>query len=87
LIHLTHCLAVALAPDVTVNCVAPGLVEGTRMVERVPEAMKQTARAQSVHGRTGNAGDIAEMVVGYCRMESVTGQTVVADGGNPMGMR
>src|SRR5215813_5342427 len=29
LIHLTHCLAVALAPDVTVNCVAPGLVEGT----------------------------------------------------------
>jgi 3-oxoacyl-[acyl-carrier protein] reductase len=48
LIHLTHCLAVALAPDVTVNCVAPGLVEGTRMAERVPEAMKQMARAQSV---------------------------------------
>jgi 3-oxoacyl-[acyl-carrier protein] reductase len=37
LIHLTHCLAVALAPDVTVNCIAPGLVEGTRMAERVPE--------------------------------------------------
>ena len=30
LIHLTRCLAVALAPDVTVNCVAPGLMEGTR---------------------------------------------------------
>jgi 3-oxoacyl-[acyl-carrier protein] reductase len=87
LIHLTHCLAVALAPDVTVNCVAPGLVEGTRMAERVPEAMKQMARAQSVLGRTGSADDIAQMVVGYCRMESVTGQTVVADGGNPMGMR
>src|ERR1700720_1259292 len=84
LIHLTHCLAVALAPDVTVNCVAPGLVEGTRMAERVPEAMKQMARAQSVLGRTGSADDIAQMVVGYCRMESVTGQTVVADGGNPM---
>jgi 3-oxoacyl-[acyl-carrier protein] reductase len=27
LIHLTRCLAVALAPDVTVNCIAPGLVE------------------------------------------------------------
>ena len=87
LIHLTHCLAVALAPDVTVNCVAPGLVEGTRMAERVPETMKQMARAQSVLGRTGSADDIAQMVVGYCRMESVTGQTVVADGGNPMGMR
>ena len=87
LIHLTHCLAVALAPDVTVNCVAPGLVEGTRMAERLPEAMKQMARAQSVLGRTGSADDIAQMVVGYCRMESVTGQTIVADGGNPIGMR
>ena len=87
LIHLTHCLAVALSPDVTVNCVAPGLVEGTRMAERVPEAVKQMARAQSVLGRTGSANDIAQMVVGYCRMESVTGQTIVADGGNPMGMR
>lgn len=87
LIHLTHCLAVAMAPDVTVNCVAPGFVEGTRMAERVPEAMKQQARALSVLGRTGSADDVAQMVVAYCRMESVTGQTLVADGGNPMGMR
>jgi 3-oxoacyl-[acyl-carrier protein] reductase len=87
LIHLTHCLAVALAPDVTVNCIAPGLVEGTRMAERVPEAMKQMARAQSVLGRTGSANDIAQMVVSYCRAESITGQTVVVDGGNPIGMR
>ena len=87
LIHLTHCLAVALAPDVTVNCIAPGLVEGTRMAERVPEAMKQMARAQSVLGRTGSADDIAQMAVTYCRADSVTGQTVVVDGGNPTGMR
>ncbi|MET3844078.1 SDR family oxidoreductase [Bradyrhizobium sp. OAE829] len=86
LIHLTHCLAVALSPDVTVNCVAPGLVEGTRMAERVPDAVKQSARAQSVLGRTGSADDIAQMVVAYCRTDSVTGQTIVVDGGNPMGM-
>src|SRR4029079_13889585 len=30
LIHLTRCMSVALAPDVLVNCVAPGLLEGTR---------------------------------------------------------
>jgi len=87
LIHLTHCLAVALAPDVTVNCVAPGFVEGTRMAERVPEAMKQMVRAQSVLGRTGSADDIAQMVVTYCRADSMTGQTIVVDGGNPVGMR
>jgi 3-oxoacyl-[acyl-carrier protein] reductase len=87
LIHLTHCLAVALSPDVTVNCVAPGFVEGTRMAERVPAAMKQMVRAQSVLGRTGSAEDVAQMVVTYCRADSVTGQTIIVDGGNPLGMR
>jgi 3-oxoacyl-[acyl-carrier protein] reductase len=87
LIHLTHCLAVAMAPDVTVNCIAPGLVEGTRMAGRLPEAVAQTARTQSVLERTGSADDIAQMAVAYCRADSVTGQTIVVDGGNPMGMR
>jgi hypothetical protein len=87
LIHLTHCLAVALAPDVTVNCIAPGLVEGTRMADRVPEEMKQQARSQTVLGRTGSAQDIADQVVTFCRAESVTGQVIVVDGGMPGGMR
>jgi NAD(P)-dependent dehydrogenase (short-subunit alcohol dehydrogenase family) len=87
LIHLTRCLAVALAPDVAVNCIAPGLVEGTRMAGRLPEAMKQVLRTQTVLGRSGSADDIAQMAVAYCRADSVTGQTVVVDGGNPIGMR
>jgi 3-oxoacyl-[acyl-carrier protein] reductase len=87
LIHLTHCLAVALAPDVTVNCVAPGLVEGTRMAERVPEEVKRRVRGQAVLGRTGSAQDIAEQVITFCRAESVTGQVLVVDGGLPGGMR
>jgi 3-oxoacyl-[acyl-carrier protein] reductase len=87
LIHLTHCLAVALAPDVTVNCIAPGLVEGTRMAGRVPEDMKQQRRSQAVLGRTGSAQDIAEQVVTFCRVESITGQVIVVDGGVPGGMR
>ena len=87
LIHLTHCLAVAMAPDVTVNCIAPGLVEGTRMAERLPEEVKQSARSQVTLGRTGSADDIAQMAVAYCRADSVTGQTIVVDGGAPIGMR
>jgi 3-oxoacyl-[acyl-carrier protein] reductase len=87
LIHLTHCLAVALAPEVTVNSVAPGLVEGTRMSARLPEEVKQRNRAQVVLGRTGSAQDIAEQVVAFCPAESITGQTVVVDGGIPAGMR
>ena len=87
LIHLTRCLAVALGPEVTVNCIAPGLVEGTRMAKRVPEAVVEGALKQVVLGRTGSAQDIADQVVTFCRAESVTGQVVVVDGGMPGAMR
>ncbi len=86
LIHLTRCLAVALAPEVTVNCIAPGLVEGTRLAKRVPEEIVQMARSQVVLGRTANIQDIAEQVLTFCRAESVTGQVLVIDGGMPGGM-
>ncbi len=87
LIHLTHCLAVALAPDITVNCVAPGLVEGTRMADQVPDEIKQRARTQRVLGKPASAQDIAEQVVTFCQAETVTGQVVAVDGGMPGGMR
>jgi 3-oxoacyl-[acyl-carrier protein] reductase len=87
LIHLTRCLAVALAPEVTVNCVAPGLVEGTRMAQRLPDEIVQWARGQAVLRRTGDSRDIAAQTVAFCRAESVTGQVVVVDGGMPGAMR
>jgi 3-oxoacyl-[acyl-carrier protein] reductase len=86
LIHLTRCLAVALAPEVTVNCIAPGLVEGTRMAQRLPDEIVQMARSQVVLGRVASAQDIAAQVVTFCRAESITGQVLVIDGGMPGGM-
>jgi 3-oxoacyl-[acyl-carrier protein] reductase len=86
LIHLTRCLAVALAPDIAVNCIAPGLVEGTRMAQRLPEEVARSARRQAVLGRTASSEDIAEQVVTFCRAESVTGQVLVIDGGMPGSM-
>jgi 3-oxoacyl-[acyl-carrier protein] reductase len=87
LIHLTRCLAVALAPEVTVNCIAPGLVEGTRMASRLPEAMREAVRGMAVLGRSGSAADIADQTVTFCRAESVTGQVMVIDGGLAGAMR
>ena len=87
LIHLTKCLAVALAPRITVNCVAPGLVEGTRMASRLPEAAADRAREQAVLGRVGCAEDVARHVVTLSESETVTGQTLVVDGGMPAAMR
>ena len=86
LIHLTRCLAVALAPDVTVNCIAPGLVEGTRMAQRIPEEVVEMARSQVVLGRAGSIEDIAAQAVTFCQAESITGQVLVIDGGMPGGM-
>jgi 3-oxoacyl-[acyl-carrier protein] reductase len=81
LVHLTRCLAVALAPDIAVNCIAPGLVEGTQMAQRLPEEMAQMARRQAVLGRTASAQDIAAQAVAFCRADSITGQVLVIDGG------
>src|SRR5215831_7592385 len=67
LIHLTRCLAVAMAPEVAVNCIAPGLVEGTRMAQRLPEEMAAMARRQAVLGRTASAQDIAAQTVAFCK--------------------
>jgi 3-oxoacyl-[acyl-carrier protein] reductase len=81
LVHLTRCLAVALAPEVTVNAVAPGLVEGTRMARRLPADMAEGYRRLAVLERTGAAADIAAQVVAFCRADSVTGQVLNIDGG------
>jgi 3-oxoacyl-[acyl-carrier protein] reductase len=86
LIHLTHCLAVALAPEVSVNCVAPGLVEGTRMALRLPDEVSAGARRQAVLGKVGSATDIADATVMLCRADTITGQTIVVDGGMPGAM-
>src|SRR5690242_19427998 len=86
LIHLTHCLAVALAPDIAVNCIAPGLVEGTQMAQRLPEEMAQKARRQAVLGRTASAADIAAQTVLFCRTDSISGQVISIDGGMPGSM-
>ncbi len=85
--HLTRCLAVAMAPEVAVNCVAPGLVEETRMAKRLPDAMAEGARRQAVLGRVGQAQDIAAQVLTFVTSTSISGQTMVVDGGMPGAMR
>ena len=86
LIHLTRCLAVAMAPEVAVNCVAPGLVEDTRMARRLPSEVSDGARAQAVRGCVGQVEDIANQVVTFVSSRSVSGQVVAVDGGMPVAM-
>ena len=81
LIHLTRCLAVALAPLVSVNCVAPGFMDGTRMSSRLPPEMAEGARQRAVLKRAATVEDVADQVLTFCKSDSVTGQTVNIDAG------
>jgi len=81
LLHLTRCLAVALAPSITVNCVVPGLIEGTRMFAQVPPEAVAALKDQAVLKRTASIEDVVRQVAGFCQAESITGQTQVIDGG------
>src|SRR5688500_5454694 len=81
LIHLTRCMAVALAPHTLVNCVAPGLLEGTRATANLrPEAI-ETGRKASLLGKAADKDDCADQVVTMCRTNTMTGQTLVIDSG------
>jgi 3-oxoacyl-[acyl-carrier protein] reductase len=79
--HLTKCMAVALAPEILVNCVAPGFMEGTRMSENLSPDYRQRAKQGALLQRETDKEDVAALVVEFCRTDSVTGQTLVVDAG------
>lgn len=81
LIHLTRCMAVALAPETLVNCVAPGLLEGTRATANLRPEQIQNSSATSLLKKPADKDDCADMVVTMCRTDTMTGQTVVIDSG------
>ena len=79
--HLTKCMAVALAPEVLVNCVAPGLLEGTRATANLLPTQIQNAAAGSLLKKAADKDDCADQVVTMCRTNTMTGQTIVIDSG------
>jgi len=81
LIHLTRCMAVALAPETLVNCVAPGLLEGTRATSNLRPEQVERAASGSLLKKAADKDDCAHMVVAMCQTDTMTGQTVVIDSG------
>ena len=77
-IMLTRCLARALAPEITVNSVAPGTIQ-------FPDEPPDEDYLRRVPlGRTGRAEDIAGAVVFLAQTEFITGQVFVVDGGRTL---
>jgi NAD(P)-dependent dehydrogenase (short-subunit alcohol dehydrogenase family) len=77
--HVTKLLALALAPDIRVNAVAPGLVL-TPMTASWPD-MLETWNSRAPMRRPAKPEDIADLVAALCANDYVTGEIVIADGG------
>lgn len=84
-VSLTKLLALNLGPDVRVNAVAPGWMEGDwmeRMLkDRYDDLMARRARGTPLR-RVVTAGDVAEVIVNLITSNRmVNGEVVVIDGG------
>ena len=67
---------------IRVNAVAPGATDTPMFAatERLPGYQERVTRRAAL-GRLGSAAEVAEVIVGLCRLDWVTGQVVAADGG------
>ena len=85
LINLTIALARVLAPEVRVNCVAPGFTDTRWLREGLGalfEPVKEATAQQTPLGRVSTPEEIAQVVLSLIEgADFVTGQTIVVDGG------
>lgn len=75
---LTKVSALALAPEIRVNAVAPGpVLKPKRMAESRWEEIGRELPLE----RPGMAADVARAVIHLCENDFITGETLVVDGG------
>jgi 3-oxoacyl-[acyl-carrier protein] reductase len=83
-LQLTRALAVALAPDVRVNSVSPGLVS-TRWLRQfdagAANSQETSAAASTPLNAVATSDHVAQAVMAFVENDMMTGQDVVVDGG------
>lgn len=80
---LTQGMAKAFAPEVSVNCVAPGWIEADRIEAEEQDAVRAAHfAAKTPMRRNGSVDDVAEAVLFFAAgPHFVTGQVLAVDGG------
>ena len=81
LIHLTTCLAVAMAPAVRVNAVAPGLCRTPLLLTVWSDEQIQAMEARAPLRRAVDLDDLARATVELASNTSITGETLFVDAG------
>ena len=81
-ISFTRSLAQSLAPEVRVNCLAPGWIR-TAWGENASDYWQERARRQSLRGRWGTPGDVARATAFLASpaADFITGQVIPVNGG------
>jgi len=79
-IMLTRCLARALAPEITVNAIAPGTIS---FPGDAPEIAEDFIHRTPLR-RTGGPEDIDDAVIFLAKSPFITGQVIVIDGGRTL---
>ena len=89
LINMTLNLARALGPDIRINAVAPGFIDGQWLRDGLGEqfeAARDSVAQNTALQRVSLPEDIADAIVGLIAgSDQVTGQTLVVDGGQSIG--
>jgi pteridine reductase len=76
---LTKAMAKALAPQISVNAVAPGMID---LGEKAAEAFFKKTAKQTPMQRSGSAADIAAAIMFFATgPQFITGQVLAVDGG------
>lgn len=88
LIHMSKCLAKALGPEITVNVVAPSMVDNTRWNPdpKSKAAVRQHVAETTVLKRVGQPDDVVAAVKFLVNeADYTTGAVVTVDGGSELG--
>ena len=84
-VQLTRALALALAPEVRVNSVSPGLVStrwfSSQFGDVAAAAQEETFAKQTPVQKVATPDDVARAVMAMLENDLVTGQDLVVDGG------
>jgi NAD(P)-dependent dehydrogenase (short-subunit alcohol dehydrogenase family) len=80
----TRCMALALAPDVRVNCIAPGVLTVPEHVKGNEERVEKLKRTIPLRG-FGRYDDVVEAALFLTKSgRYITGETLVVDGGRQL---